>query len=186
MVKNEKGGSKHKKYARKTQNADQVKRKTRLADPYEDCEMYAMVLNIYGYNNIEVLCNDGVKRLCVIRRNFSKSRNKNANRINVNTRILVGLRDWEVLNNDKKERCDLLEVYNDAELRDIMNDPRYNKQILISEDELVGNTNFKDAIIFENDEDDALINEEENKDKKNIVETNDENDELDNIDLDDI
>jgi len=75
MVRNLKGGNRHKKMARKNLNEDNTKTKTRLADPKEPCEMYATVTRMFGQGNCQVLCNDGKTRICVIRNKF-KGRNK--------------------------------------------------------------------------------------------------------------
>ena len=58
MVKNEKGGSKHKKFARKNVKGnsgfDERVRKSTHAD-----EIYASVSKILGNGRVEILCNDG-------------------------------------------------------------------------------------------------------------------------------
>tara|TARA_Y100000780_G_C13693891_1_gene420613 strand:+ start:5125 stop:5655 length:531 start_codon:yes stop_codon:yes gene_type:complete len=129
MVRNLKGGNRHKKMARKNLNEDTTKHKTRLANPEEPCEMYATVTKMYGQGNCEVLCNDGNTRLCVIRNKF-KGRNKSKNFIHIDTKVLVGLRDWELVSSDKKEKCDLLEVYERSQHNDIKYDPRSNWKLL--------------------------------------------------------
>lgn len=144
MVKNTNGGSRHKKQARKNINAAQVHKKTRLKDPKEKCEIYAIVTKNYGQGNCEVLCNDGTTRLCVIRNKF-KGRNKRSNRVDTGSRVLVGLRDWEVLAGDKKEKCDLLEVYDNRELEDLKKDPNFDASLLRSEHE-GGNDKNNDAM----------------------------------------
>jgi len=80
MVKNKKGGSKHKKMASKDVKEQSVRKTLRLANPREPCEIYARVTNIYGGQNIGVICNDGVERLCVLRRKF-RGRNKRDNQL---------------------------------------------------------------------------------------------------------
>ena len=49
--------------------------------------------------------------LCIIRKKF-KGRGKRDNVISIGTWVLVGIRTFEKLLNGKKQRCDLLEVYN--------------------------------------------------------------------------
>lgn len=131
MVKNTKGGNRHKKMARKHTNEETVKVKTRLANPKEPCELYATVTKMFGQGNCEVLCNDNVHRLCVIRKIF-KGRNKSSNRITVDTKVLVGLRDWETTQTGKREKCDLLEVYDRNQHKDIKNDPHCNWSVIAS------------------------------------------------------
>ena len=137
MVRNTTGGSRHKKQARKNVNAQQVKHKTRLKDPKEPCEMYGIITKNFGQGNCEVRCNDGTERLCIIRNKF-KGRNKRGNRVDVGIRVLVGLRDWEIRAKDKKEKCDLLEVYDNRELDDLKKDPNFNEKLLKSEQESYG------------------------------------------------
>ena len=129
MVKNTKGGSRNKKLARKNVNEENVKQKTRLANPDEPSETYANVTKLYGGNNCEVLCNDGVTRLCVIRKKF-RGRNKRGNIIEVNTKVLVGLRDWEIIAEGKKQKCDLLEVYTREQHNDLRKDKNVNWNVI--------------------------------------------------------
>ena len=110
MPKNFKGGSRHKKMASKDTKSSTMFR-IRYVDPNEPSEMYAIVTNVYGGGMLEVKCNDGVRRLCVIRRKF-KGRNKRDNQISINSILIVGLRDWEVVQRNKKQKVDLLYVYN--------------------------------------------------------------------------
>lgn len=131
MVKNVKGGSSHKKMARRLVNQAKASSKTRLADPKEPCEMYANVLKMYG-QNCDVMCNDGIERLCVIRKKF-KGRNKRNNTITIGTKVLVGLRDWEGDRDGKKPHCDLMEVYDKKQHKDLMNDEHCNWDKLLSE-----------------------------------------------------
>lgn len=113
MVKNKTGGSRHKKQARKNVNAP-VSRKLRLAK--EEGEVYAKITNIYGNGMAEVLCQDGVKRLLILRRKF-KGRNKKDNFISIDGVVLVGRRLWEVVSDKKKQKVDLLYVYSQDQLQ---------------------------------------------------------------------
>jgi hypothetical protein len=65
----------------------------------------------------EVICNDNVKRLCIIRGKY-RGRGKRDNEIRVRSIIMVGLREWETHfeNSKKLEKCDLLEVYSDYDV----------------------------------------------------------------------
>ena len=108
MPKNLKGGSHHKKMASKDTKSSSMF-KMRYVNPNEPSEMYAKVTNVYGGGMLEVMCNDGVRRLCVIRRKF-KGRNKRDNQISINSVLIVGLREWEVVQKGKKEKVDLLYV----------------------------------------------------------------------------
>ena len=76
----------------------------------EAAEIYAKVTRHFGQGNVEVLCNDGVIRLCVIRKKF-RGRRKRSNEIKVNSILLVGRREWEVVGAEKRQKVDLLFVY---------------------------------------------------------------------------
>ena len=115
MVKNKNGGNRHKKMARKNQNTF-VSRKIRKA--YEDGEMYAKVEKMFGGGHAGIICNDGRERLLVIRKKFS-GRNKRDNHISEGTYLLVGLREWEVVSQRKKEKADLLEVYSQSNVEQL-------------------------------------------------------------------
>lgn len=144
MVKNKKGGSQHKKMASKNAKEQNNVRKTlRLANPREPCEMYARVTNIYGGENIGVICNDGVERLCVMRRKF-RGRNKRDNQISLNNIILVGKREWEVVAPSKKQKVDLLYIYSNYQYEQLKGDKSITDHIWkeideeIKEEESVG------------------------------------------------
>ncbi len=134
MVKNTKGGNRHKKMSSKHLTEDEGKVRTRLANPKEKCEVYATVTKMYGQGNCEVMCCDGKQRLCVIRKSF-KGRNKSRNFIAIDTKVLVGLRNWETPRDGKREKCDLLEVYERSQHRDLKKDPACKWEMIASVDE---------------------------------------------------
>ena len=70
---------------------------------------------VFGQGNVEVLCNDNVIRLCVIRKKF-RGRNKRDNNVKVGSIILVGIREWEVIAEGKRPKCDLLYTYSDNQM----------------------------------------------------------------------
>ena len=111
MVKNKKGGSSHKKMASKFAKAVPIRRSLRLANPREPCEIYARVLNVYGGANVGVICNDGVERMCILRRKF-RGRNKRDNQISINNlfycRLSLMLRSYYVRNPSIRIRVSLL------------------------------------------------------------------------------
>lgn len=110
MPKNTKGGSGHKRQARKHTSGGNQNNRTRFSE--DPLEMYAVCTKLYGQGHIEVMCHDGVSRMCVIRKKF-KGRGRRDNTIIMGTWILVGKREFEVRAAGKKEKCDLLEVYRD-------------------------------------------------------------------------
>jgi initiation factor 1A len=117
MVKNVKGGSGHKGQARKNvvTNADKHSHRLRMVE--EEGEIYAQVTKDFGNGMCEVICNDNVKRLCIIRGKY-RGRGKRDNEIRTRSFIMVGLRDWasHFENSKKLEKCDLLEVYSDYDV----------------------------------------------------------------------
>jgi initiation factor 1A len=102
---------------------------TRLANPEEPAETYAVVTHMYGNGMCGVICNDSVARMCVIRNKF-RGRRQHRNRVSVGTRLLVGLRDWEAVSAAKKEKCDLLYVYDDCEVGQLRADKTVNWKIM--------------------------------------------------------
>ena len=111
MVRNKKGGNKGKKIARK-HSTQTVQRGLRLSK--DKCAIYAGVERVDGQGMCNGICNDGVERLCIIRRKF-KGRGKRDNFVGPGAWLLVGIREWEIVNPKKKPKCDLLEVYNNME-----------------------------------------------------------------------
>ena len=184
MVKNKKGGSGHKKLGRKFVKASFVKRK--LREPKSDDEIFAKVIRVNGGSVFEVLCNDLKERQMIIRKKF-KGRNKRDNTICVNTMVLVGLRTWEVLNDKKKPKEDLLEVYNTNDKNDLLKLKTLNKKIIpddwvIDQDDVFDFSN--DVSVMENDEE-KLMEEELNK-KLDTVDENKQANEEPDFDWDDI
>ena len=84
---------------------------------------------LHGNGMAEVLCNDEKKRLLIIRRRF-KGRNKRDNFVSVDKILLVGLRSYEVVSEKKKQKVDLLYVYNNEDISDLKNDTTFNLNIL--------------------------------------------------------
>ena len=146
MVKNKTGGNKSKKSARKLMNPVTTNRKLRLA---EEGETYAVVIKLYGGPNCEVVTNDGVTRLCVIRNKF-RGRDKRDNTIAPGVWILVGIREWEARSN-KALKCDLLEVYNSGEKDKLKGTAALNLAHIIRASEGGDNKYAGDDIIFEED-----------------------------------
>jgi initiation factor 1A len=106
MPKNKTGGRNHRKNANK--NNDDFKTNIRYSKDKD--ELYARVIKLFGNGMGDVLCSDNKTRLLQIRKKF-RGRNKRDNVIMQDSLILVGIRSWEVLNEKKKEKADLLYVY---------------------------------------------------------------------------
>jgi len=148
MVKNKVGGSRHKKLARKNVRVTGQSIKIRYAG---EGESYARVTRHFGQGNVEVQCNDGVLRLCIIRKKF-RGRNKRDNNVKVDSMLLVGLREWEVIAAKKKPKVDLLYVYNDSQLKRLKEAKGLNYDILPDKEKI--NTN-QDMFDFSDEDDDT-------------------------------
>ena len=111
MTKNYKGGNKGKRQARKHQS-EGFQKSTRFAQ--EEGEIYAAVTRLYGGSHCEVKCTDGEHRLCIIRNKF-KGRGKRDNTLITGAWVLIGRRAWQTSNEERKEKCDLLEVYSTSD-----------------------------------------------------------------------
>ena len=106
-----------------------------------------------------------------------------------NSWVLIGLREWEVVANNKLEKCDLLEVYNNTEKEKIINTLNNNELvniINIGEENSEIDKNISGFNIIDHD-DDLNLEEDVNDiddDKQNIDLNNDSDNEL--IDVDEI
>ena len=120
MVKNKKGGSSHKRMARKNvAPKGGYNRKLRL--PKEEGEIIARVTSMSGGGHAVIMCTDGKERTLVIRGKF-RGRNKRDNTIGLNSIVLAGLRSvsmGEIVNGNKKEKADILEVYPESAKKEL-------------------------------------------------------------------
>ena len=131
------------------------------------------------------------KRLLIIRRRF-KGRNKRDNFVSVDKMLLVGIRSYEVVSEKKKQKVDLLYVYNNEDINDLKNDTSFNLNILpdglkiTMEDNPFDITNKKDwSKVY--DEEQNIKKEQENKEKlKEKIIENEINDLKEEFDWDDI
>jgi initiation factor 1A len=114
MVKNAGGGKRAKGLARKNVNSNKSSQEKPLRVAQEEDEIYAIVTKLFGNGMCDVLCIDNVTRLCHIRGIF-RGRSKRDNCIELGSWTLVGKRSYETVVKDKKQNCDLLEVYNRSE-----------------------------------------------------------------------
>ena len=123
--KNTHGGNRHKKMASKSFKEP---RQTKMRYAKEG-ESYARIIKMYGQGNMDVLCNDNVTRLCIIRKKF-RGRNNRDNNCKVDNMVLVGLREWEVIAEKKKPKVDLLYTYDKSQLDELKKASDLNKSIL--------------------------------------------------------
>jgi len=125
MVKNKKGGSGHKKMARKNVAPKGGYSNRKLRKPKEEGEIFARVTAIHGGGHAGILCADGKQRTLVIRGKF-RGRNKRDNIIRTNSIIMAALRSvsmGEILNPKKKEKADLIYVYNESQMDELKEIP---------------------------------------------------------------
>jgi initiation factor 1A len=107
MVKNTTGGKRAKLAGRKHETAAPA----RLRTSEDPAELYAVVTKMWGNGLVQVNCNDGVSRQCVIRQKF-RGRRARDNHVTLGSAVLVGLREFETA----KDKCDLLEVYTSTDV----------------------------------------------------------------------
>lgn len=153
MVRNKVGGNKSKKMGRKYLNAPQTRA---LRMSREDAEMYAVVDTMYGHGMCNVVCLDGKERLCIIRRKF-KGRGKRDNMISLGSWLLVGIREWEVVREGKKPKCDLLEVYNDNEKEQLLKRCKKDLSSLVNVVKSTNNNEDDNGDVFEFVDDQTMV-----------------------------
>ena len=142
MVKNKKGGSGHKRMARKNVSGGGGYQ-NKLRKKKEDAEIYARVIKLNGGQFAHIKCEDGKTRNLVIRAKFR--RRKRGNRLSAETLVLAGLRDWEVISAKKMPKADLLEVYNGGEAKELQKSgelPECLYEINTGEEEVDDNIEF--------------------------------------------
>ena len=146
MVKNETGGKRSKQVARKTVEKPQISQRVRYVE--EPGEMYAIVTAKFGGRNIQVMCQDGVSRRCVIRNKFMKLKGDNS--ISIGTWLMVGIYEWEK-RVDCTKTCDVLEIYLRAEKEKIKQNVNISviKHIVEISNELEGNKKGNELIFSE-------------------------------------
>ena len=124
MVKNTKGGNKSKAIARKHITGAKEQRALRLST--DDLEKYGVVTRVLGNGMFYVITDiatDKQPQLLGHIRNKFRGRSKRDNTISLGSVVLVGLRDWEDPN---YKECDLLEVYDQNEVRQMLKNPSIN------------------------------------------------------------
>ena len=156
MVKNKKGGRSHKKMSSK--DSKPTERTTKLVLPSVEGEIIASVTQQYGHGHVNVICNDGVERLCVIRKKF-RGRHKRDNQIILHSLIMVGIRSYEVVAVGKKPKCDLLYVYSNEQKKQLKRGGHIHRCLLTQDNE--ADTNMSGFDIREGGTESAPAAEEE-------------------------
>ena len=156
MVRNTNGGNKSKGVARKHLTGSKEPRSLRLSS----CalEKYGAVSRVLGNGMFHVVTDEQPQLLGRIRNKF-KGRSKRDNMISLGAVVLVGLREWEHPN---YKECDLLEVYDANEVRQLMKIPSIDFSELQKHIDLHSATNDANAaaaslgcsdVVFEEDHD---------------------------------
>ena len=183
MVKNVQGGSKNKSQARKLSSSCAGSH-TPLRLSKHELEKYACVIKYFGQGRCSVKTVDDIELQCLIRNKF-KGHHRRSNTVAIGSILLVGLREWEGVDNYKN--CDLLEVYDQDDYNQLKGIPntrvgnleRYLTSPLFSNNTPSGTDDFifSDEEVIERTVAKQFIPNEEQ------LGTIDEND---NIDIDDI
>ena len=180
MVKNKKGGSSHKKMARKNV-APKGGYNKKLRKAVEEGEMYARVTAMLGGGHARIICADGKERTLVIRGKF-RGRNKRDNTLKLNTFVLVGLQSVSfgaVIQKGKLEKADLLEVYKESQKEELIKLPEIEK-ILDDEsrekqnedlgfDVMTASETFMEEVINEEDKSRLKHNKKIEKERKKMA-----------------
>jgi translation initiation factor IF-1 len=139
MVKNTNGGKKSKGFARKHLVGGGIERVLRLSAC--DFEKYGVVTRILGngmfYVVTDIADNKQPQLLGHIRNKF-KGRSKRDNNIELGSVVLVGLRDWETPN---FKNCDLLEVYDANDVKQLIKTPSIDLSSIQKHIDLYGKNN---------------------------------------------
>lgn len=117
MVRNTNGGNKGKGVARKHITGAREPKALRLSSC--ELEQYGVVVRVLG-NGMFYVSTDEYPQLLGRIRNKFKGRSKRDNMISLGSVVLIGLREWERPN---YKECDLLEVYDPSEVRQLMKNP---------------------------------------------------------------
>jgi len=113
MVKNANGGNRSKAMGRKYATA-KSSRELRMSSC--ELEQYGTISKVLGHGMFYVATTHFPQLLGHIRNKF-KGRFKRDNQVSVGALVLVGLREWEAPN---FKECDLLEVYDASETRQLL------------------------------------------------------------------
>ena len=188
MVKNQLGGNKSKKFGRKF-IATKGSNKLRFAE--DEDETYACVSKLLGNGMCHVLCSDDKQRLCIIRNKF-RGRGKRDNTLRPGVFVIVGKRSWETAKDTSIEKCDLIEVYSENEIKKIKEEVSINWSIFrtienmkfgshaLNEDEDDGGFEFTNKV--ENVElEEEIKKQMETEETKDVFLDDDENFDIDDI-----
>ena len=143
MVKNF-GGKNGKKIARKNAHSNSEtsnNKKMRFANGEE--ELYGLVTKCLGNGQFLIMCSDRVERLCILRNKFT-GRNKQSNMISTGSWAIIGLRKWETSKPNKKNKCDMLEVYTNNEKHKLLEESKVCLSFLTQQENILLNIDEKE------------------------------------------
>lgn len=189
MGKNVHGGSGHKKFANKHSNGSSSRNNNKLRVSEDDGEIYAIVTKMLGNGMFYCHCIDGIDRLGHIRGKFS-GRGKRDNIVDIGKWVLIGLREWDMASSlkQKKQQCDLLEIYSDTDKMRLRECGTENWKELDNNDLSKPEDNNDDDVVFGSERDferERLLQEMKTNTMETItMKTSAEIDEV--IDVDDI
>ena len=204
MVKNTQGGNKHKKFARKANDAAAKNNRLRISE--DAGEIYAVVTKLLGNGMFHCHCLDNIVRLGHIRGKFS-GKGKRDNFVEGGKWVLIGLREWDIskeenakkttttMVKEKIQQCDLLEVYTDTDKLRLRDTIFHNWSVLDINDITKDKDKSKstdandDVVIFTTDnvlEREQLIKEMKSATAEKIVLHLGEKEEEEEINIDDI
>jgi initiation factor 1A len=149
MTRNLFGGTKHKKTARKSNSHNNNNIGLRKIQDKNN-ELYARVTKMYGNGMLEAKAHDGISYMGIIRQKFT-GKKKTSNFISQGTYVLLGKREFETQLENRKMKCDILEIYDSKEVRTLIKeetDYDWNIFYIHSIDNDITNNN----IDFEDDE----------------------------------
>lgn len=183
MVKNTTGGNKQKGQARKYSNSS-TQQSTKLRISENEYEQHGQVTQLLGNGMCYVDCIDSIK-LCIIRGKF-RGRGKKDNILKKGTWVLVGVRDWESISENKKQiqKCDLLEVYSDLDKEKLKTMPGKwakfisNDNLFTQTSEVAGEFDFADDT---NEEYKKIMEDEINRGSGQILKICEDDEEI-NVD----
>tara|TARA_Y100000992_G_C21149433_1_gene435470 strand:+ start:43 stop:618 length:576 start_codon:yes stop_codon:yes gene_type:complete len=138
MVKNF-GGKHGKKIARKNAHSNsEISNNKKMRFASGEDELYGLVTKCLGNGQFLIMCNDQIERLCILRNKFT-GRNKQSNLISIGSWVIIGLRNWETSKPNKKEKCDMLEVYTNNEKHKLLEESKVNLSFLTQQENILLN-----------------------------------------------
>lgn len=189
MVKNF-GGKHGKKIARKNAHSnDGIGNNKKMRFASGDEEVYGLVTKCLGNSQFLIICDDRVERLCILRNKFT-GRNKQSNMISIGSWVIVGLRKWETAKPNKKDKCDMLEVYANNEKHRLLQESKVSLLFLSQQETLLLSNGEKeeednDNVIFSDVISDSVHKNNENVTNEVVSEFDDDiTDDI--IDIDEI